>query len=336
MKLQTFSSTVVLSSLLTLVVLPEWASAQQTRRGGSYGDWLVKIDFDGRQTESVLALSRDQEGNRTGQWISFWGASDLQDVQYLEGKLDFSWARTNRDGQTVTSKFTGTIEEGTLVGSLSSDRGEYRVEGKRSPRFSRAAGNWAMNLKVNEQVFASTLAISPDESGNLSGQWQSEWGEHEITDLAYERGNLSFGRRSKIQDREWESTFQGTIERDVLSGTIKSELGEIEVTGEKLGAPLIGTWNLEVASERGSRKQRLRVNPDMSGLYGSLQIEKILLEDDQVSFSTVLQFGDQEFELSFAGKVGESVISGELTTSRGSQKVTGTKVIRTFRRQNTN
>ena len=92
-------------------------------------------------------------------------------------------------------------------------------------------------------------------------------------------------------------------------------------------------WDLEVTSERGSRKQRLKVNPDMSGLYGSSPVKNIALEDNKVSFKIVLEFGERKFEMSFEGKLGELKLTGELTSSRGSQKVTGAKIIRRSRRR---
>jgi hypothetical protein len=73
----------------------------------------------------------------------------------------------------------------------------------------------------------------------------------------------------------------------------------------------------------------------MSGLYGAIPIKKINLEDDKVSFMIVLEFGEQRFEINFEGKVEDSKLTGELTSSRGSQKVKGTKVVRTFRRRST-
>jgi len=264
-------------SLLVLLMLSAQVSAQpsRSRRGGLYGDWQVKLDFDGRQMESILSFSRDKEGNRTGHWISFWGLS------------------------------------------------------KRIPR---AVGSWEMKLKRGEREFTSTLVVNANKEGKLTAEWQSQRGEHEITDVQYERGKLTFKRKSKIQDRQWESTFEGTVQRDTLSGVIKSERGEITAEGKRIGASLIGNWNLEVTSERGSRKQRLKVNPDMSGMYGAVPIKKVNLEDNKVSFKTVLEFGERKFEMSFEGKLEESKLTGELTTSRGSRKVTGTKVIRTPRR----
>ncbi len=116
---------------------------------------------------------------------------------------------------------------------------------------------------------------------------------------------------------------------------MKSERGEITVEGKLIGGSLIGTWNLEVTSERGSRKQRLRVNPDMSGLYGAIPVKKVNLEGNQVSFKIVLEFGEQRFEMNFEGKLDDSKLTGELTSERGSQKIKGTKVVRTFRRRST-
>ncbi len=71
----------------------------------------------------------------------------------------------------------------------------------------------------------------------------------------------------------------------------------------------------------------------MSGLYGTFPVKNVALEGDKVTFKIVLEFGDQEFEMEFAGKLEDSKLVGEMASSRGSWKITGTKVIRTFRRR---
>jgi len=336
MKHQIFFKAVLCCSLVVLLMLSAqvWGQASRPRRGGLYGDWEIKVQFGERQMESILSFSRDDEGKLLGQWISFWGLTELKDVKFEENKLSF--VQTVRFGENeITSNFTGAIEDGKLTGTLSNDRGESKVEGMRSQRIPRAVGSWEMKYKIGEREITSTLVVKADKEGKLTAEWQSQWGEHEITDLQYERGKLTFKRKTKVQDREMESTFEGTIQRDGLSGVMKSERGEITTEGKLIGAALIGTWNLELTSERGPRKQRLRVNPDMSGLYGAIPVKKVNLEDDKVSFKIVMEFGERKFEMSFEGKLAESKLTGELTTSRGTQKVTGTKVIRTFRRPRT-
>lgn len=330
-----FLKAVLCCMLLFMVILSAQVAAQpsSSRGRGLYGDWVVKIDYDGRQFESILSFSRDQDGNLTGSWISFMGVSELKDIKYEEGKISFSHERRNRDGETTTSNFKGTIEDGKISGVWSSSRGENNLEGKRATRIPRAVGSWNLNYKIGDREITSKLVIKADKEGNLTGQWQSRRGESEVSDLQYERGKLTFKRTSTYQDTKREYTFEGNIRGDTLTGMIKSERGEVEVEGKLEGGSLIGTWNLEIEYDSGPRKQRLMVNPDFSGMYGAIPIKKINLEDGKVDFLTVLEFGDQSFEIRFEGKIEENKLTGEITTSRGSQKVKGTKFVRTFRRR---
>ena len=77
----------------------------------------------------------------------------------------------------------------------------------------------------------------------------------------------------------------------------------------------------------------MKVNPDLSALYGAMLIKEVNLDGDKVSFKTVLEFGDQKYEMDFAGKIAEAKLTGELKTTRGTSKITGKKVIRTFGRR---
>lgn len=326
--------------LLFSLAVVTFAAAQQPAQSGRparwrlYGDWQVKVEFGERQMNAIVSFSRDNEGNLAAQWISPFGVVGLKDVKFEETKLTFVQVVRFGDNE-FTSNFTGAIEDGKLTGILSSDRGESKVEGQRAPRIPRAVGNWEMKFKVGDRDVTTTLAVRTNKEGTLTAGWQSQWGEHVITDVAYERGNLTFKRKSKFQDRELASTFEGTVERDTLSGVMKSDMGEMAVEGTRIGAPLIGMWNLEVSADWGEIKQRLVVNPDMSGLYGTIPIKKVNLEDGRVDFMMVVEFGDQTFEMSFAGKLDESKLTGEMTTSRGTQKIKGTKVIRPSRRRST-
>ncbi len=327
--------TVLLFSLLfatCAAAQPAGRSGGPMRRG-LFGDWDVKMEFgEGRQMNAILSFSRDGEGNLTAQWISLWGVNDLKEVKFEEGKLSFVQVVQFGDNE-FTSNFTGTIEEGKLTGTLTSDRGESKVQGQPRPRIPRAAGTWEMKFKIGDRDVTTKLVIGTDKENNLAGQWESQWGEHTITDLEYGRRTLAFKRKSKFQDQEMDSTFEGTIQGDTLTGTMKSQMGDIPVEGTRLGADLIGMWNLEISAEWGQIKQRLLVNPDLSGLYGSLPVKKINFEDGKVNFTLVMEFGDQPFEMNFAGKINDGKLTGEMVTSRGTQKITGTKVVRPVRRR---
>lgn len=325
MKNQTFRWNVRIFALAMLMTAVTQLSAQNRR--GVYGDWLVKSEFNGNQFESILSLSRNSEGNMTGSWISFFGLTELKNVKLEDDKLTFSRTFRGRDGES-TSDFVGTIANRKLTGTTTSSRGESEVEGERVRRMSRAAGNWAMKIQAGEREYLGTLSISADQQGTLSGKWKNDRGESPVTDLNYSQGQLSFGRTIQTPDSEWDTKFEGTISRDGISGVFKSDRGDAQTSGELIGGSVIGTWDLEVDFDQGTRKQRLRVNPDMSALFGSNKIEKIRFEDNAVSFDIVLQFGDNSFEMDFKGKIDNDQLTGELNSSRGSQTVTGKKAVR--------
>jgi hypothetical protein len=331
MKHKAILKVVLVGVLIVSFILPVQISAQsRSRRGGLYGDWRIKMTFGEREFESILAFSRNQEGQYTGHWISFFGMIELKEVKFENNKLSFTQV-TNYGGEERTSKFTGTIEQGELSGLLMSDRGETEIQGKRAPRTPRGVGSWDMKIKAGEREFTGTLTITADKEGNLSGTWKSSRGESEVSDLKYENRKLTFKRVIQRENDQMEMTFEGTVGYTSLEGVFKSDRGEAAVEGTRIGASLIGTWNLDIESERGPRKQRLRINSDMSALYGSTLIKKINLDGDKVSFKYVRQFRDQEYETSFEGKIAESKLTGELKTTRGTSKVTGTR--RTFRRR---
>lgn len=304
----------------------------QNQRGiGPYGEWLVKGEVNGRQMESILAFSRDQQGDLNGQSISFWGLTELQDVSFEDGKLTYKQTFAAPNGETMTSNFKGTIANRRLSGTVSSDRGEYQISGERRPRMSRAVGDWDMTVKMGEREYASKLIIRPASENTLNAEWQSQRGEHKISDVEMDRNTLRFKRTSKFQDNEWVSNFEGTLQRDTLTGSFKSERGEATAEGKRAGAEAIGDWMLNLNSDRGARKQRLRVNPDLTGVYGVTEVGKVRLDGDHISFDVVMKFGDRSFESKFAGKITDSKLEGELTSARGTAKISGTKVQRSMR-----
>lgn len=58
----------------------------------------------------------------------------------------------------------------------------------------------------------------------------------------------------------------------------------------------------------------------MTGMYGTIAIEEVHVEDGVVNFLATMQFCDQEFEMIFKGKLAESKLTGELKNSRGTQE----------------
>ncbi len=313
--------------LIVLLAPPAHLAAGPAKKGIT-GDWQVKVDFDGRQMTSILSLSNDAEGNLKGEWTSFFGLTELSDLKYEGNKLSF--VQVNRFGDRETeTKFTGTIEKGKLSGTLSSDRGEYKAEGARLQQVPVPVGNWDMKLKTGTREFTAVLTVRANEKGKLTADWNKE-GEHdEITNVKFKAGKLTFdSRKSKIQTRQYNFAFEGTIKGQTLTGVFKSdqaEMADITAEGKRVGAAVIGRWELEITSDPGARKQLLRINPDLSAMYGPINVGTINLDNDKVAFKTSVEFGDQNYEISFAGQVKGKKLTGEVTTPRGTRQVTGQK-----------
>jgi SAM-dependent methyltransferase len=67
----------------------------------------------------------------------------------------------------------------------------------------------------------------------------------------------------------------------------------------------------------------LRINPDLSAMYGPISVEKVVLDNDKVALKAAVDFGEIKYEMSFAGQIEGKRLTGELTSSRDTGKVTG-------------
>ena len=65
----------------------------------------------------------------------------------------------------------------------------------------------------------------------------------------------------------------------------------------------------------------------MTGFYNATPIKEVYYDDKKIRF-TAIPSGNQKLEMKFEGEVTESKLVGEITTSRGTQKIAGMKVER--------
>lgn len=317
----------VLGIAVLLIFAAQLSAETQTANAQVIGDWLVKLDFNEWQPEAILSLASDTEGKLTGKWISGWAVSELKDVNYAPDKLTFVQVNRWRDRES-TSKFTGTVKESKLSGTLSGERGDFPLKGTRLKPMPAAVGDWEIKTKMAEEESTATLAVRTDKDGKLTAQWQDSQGKSEITDVNFVQDKLSFTRKSTDQGQQAKSNYELTVNKDTISGTVKTSTGQTQVEGTRVGAGLIGKWELTITSERGARTQILQVNPDLSGLYGPTRIGKIDLEGDQVSFAFTTSFPDRTFETKFKGKLDGEKLDGQITGWRDTiRKVQGKKLV---------
>lgn len=311
-----------LGLIILLMFLVQVSAGQAPRR--MTGDWRLQIDIDGQQLPAILSLSKNADGTLKGEWLSFWGITPLREIKYEDKQLSFAMTVRIDEGDTDTT-FAGSLKQGELSGVFSNNLGEYPARGRRIRRIPMAAGTWKTKLKMGDREFTADLIVKVDAQGKLNADWKSQYGEHEVTNVQFKQGKLSFDRKSRIQDRPWESSFEGTINGHTLSGTMRSDRGEITLEGEREGALAVGRWELDVKSDNWARKELLRVFPDLSARYGAISIEKVHLDGKDVAFKTRLEVGDQTLDISFTGQITGRKLTGEITSSMGTAEVTGEK-----------
>jgi len=226
--------------------------------------------------------------------------------------------------------YAGTLKDGKLAGTVSSDRGEYTNTGTRRKPESPAVGQWDLRYRFGDQDITAKLVVSQKPDGALDAKWISQFGESVISNVKFVNGKLSFNRKIKFNDNEFEMTFEGTVAGDKLTGLSKSERGEIPVTGQRFGAALIGRWELTTTTDQGTRTSALIVRGDLSGRYesfgGETPVKDLKLEGNQVSFKVTMGFGDQTREMEFKGTLDGKTLKGQTITPNGTREVTGKKI----------
>jgi hypothetical protein len=306
--------------LLTLMTgVPQALAAEDIT-----GEWEVTMDFGGRPSYATLTITKNPDGTLAGKW----GSTPLSDVKFDGQKLTF--VRTVRFGDNeFTMNYAGTVTDGKITGTMSSDRGDMPANAVKKKPFAPAVGVWDLKYSVGGQDVTAKLMISQKPDGALDGKWVTQMGESVVSNVKFADGKLTLDRVVKFNDQEIKMTFTGTVQGDKLTGTSKSDMGEIPVTGTRFGSEIIGTWDLTSVSERGTRNITMTINPDLSGryeLFGELPMKNVTFENGQLTFT--IEFGpeDQPMQMNFKGKLEDKTLKGQMTSDRGTSEITGKKV----------
>jgi hypothetical protein len=289
------------------------------------GQWEMTMNFGGRDSYAMLTISKNADGTLAGKWGS---RDNLSDVKFQDGKLTF--VRTIQFGDREFSMdYAGTLKDGKITGVMSSDQGEFDVNGARFKPKSPALGTWDVSFNIGDRDITGQLAVSEKPDGTLEGKWISERGNTVISNVKFKDGKLTFNRKSTFGDNTYESDFDGTIAGNDITGVFKSQRGEMPAKGTRVGAALIGKWDLTSVSEFGTREGMMRVNGDMTGRYeffgGEIPMKDLKLEGNQVTFALEMGWGDQTFTLNFKGTLDGKNIKGQMTSDRGTSEITGKK-----------
>jgi hypothetical protein len=306
--------------LLTLLAaVPQAPAAEDIA-----GEWGVTVDTEWGPMPGTLTFEKKADGTLTGKW----GARALSNVKFENDQLTFTRIIPTPDGD-ITQDFKATVKDGKLIGVVSGDQGKSKVAGARRKPMLPVSGVWDLKYTVGDRDVAAKLTISQKPDGTPDAKWTTEISESVISNVKVQDDKVSFDRTIKFNDQEFEMTFEGTAQGDKLTGVSKSDMGDIPVTGTRVGADLIGKWEITAVSDMGTFTSLMVVHPDLTGTYeifSDVPMKDIRFENGQLMFT--VQFGpeDQPFKMDFKGKVEGKTLKGQMTSDMGTSEVTGKKM----------
>ena len=193
--------------------------------GDPTGTWKWTYQTQSGQTiESSVKLKLDGD-KLTGTYIGRGGT----EVAIQAGKLDqdeisFTVVR-ERNGQTVTSKYSGKLAGDTIKGKFETERdGQTQSrdwEAKREG--ATASGTWKWTFEVpNGPTFEPSVKLT-QEGDKLTGALTMGDRERPISEGTIKGGEISFTVLSKRDDRTVTSHYRGKLSGDSIKGKWDSD-----------------------------------------------------------------------------------------------------------------
>jgi hypothetical protein len=230
--MKTIGKMVIVSIVLACVMLVPVVIAAEVNVAG---EWEFKSKFEGRSSEATMTIKRGAEGKYEGTWSAQFGESTLSDIMFDNGKLAFVQT-SDFGGREMKTTYDCKIEGAKLTGTGKGRFGEFTIDGTLKGEPNDIVGEWQINITMPPREIVDKLTITKDANGALEGQWIGQRGENTISDMKLEGNKLTFTRKSKMGEMEFEMTYEGTVEGDQIKGAFKSNFGEREANATRVGA----------------------------------------------------------------------------------------------------
>ena len=294
-----------------------WGAAEEI-----VGVWDLTTNGTGWQALGTLSIAKNADGTLTGKW----GSVDLSNVKF-EDHQKLTFVRLVRAGDVA---FSGTLTDGTLT--LSDTRGGKVTGVPRKPK-TPVLGQWDLKCDVEGLVVPVRLVVSQRPGAAPEAKWITNFAQTVIWNVKIEGDKLTLSQETTFENATFESSLEGTVRGHALTGTVRSPLGNLPITGQRIGVALIGKWELKLATPQGQRTHVLTIDTDLTGRYerpetfgGEVPIKDLKLDGDRASFKTEVNLGDRtdvtECKFTLDGKT----LKGQSASERGIVELTGRKV----------
>jgi hypothetical protein len=199
------------------------------------GQWEFKSKFEGMSSEATMTIKKTAEGKYNGTWSAQWGESTLSDITFDNSSLKFVQT-SDFGGQESKTTYEAKVEGTKLTGKGKGPWGEFTIDGTSKGEPNTIVGEWQINVTVPPREVVDKLAITKDANGVLEGKWTGQRGEDTISNMKLEGNKLTFTRKGKMGEMEFEIAYEGTVESDQIKGAFKSDFGDRESNATRVGA----------------------------------------------------------------------------------------------------
>lgn len=240
------SRIITVSAVLVCVMLAPVVVAAES---SVTGEWEFKSKFEGRTSEATMTIKKAAEGKYEGTWSAQWGESTLSDITFDKGNLAFV-QKSDFGGREMKTNYEAKVEETKLAGKGKGQFGEFTIDGTLKGEPNTIVGEWQINVTVPPREVVDKLVVTKDANGVLEGKWTGQRGENTISNMKLEGNKLTFTRKSKMGEMEFETTYEGTVEGDQIKGAFKSDFGEREANAARV-----------VSKPQGSKEEMKKPEP---------------------------------------------------------------------------
>jgi hypothetical protein len=234
MSKKTIAAIVALAIVMPAAVVNAAEGAGSVSSPQVVGEWEFKSQIPARASTATMTIKKNAEGKYEGTWSTQRGESVLSDITFENGKMKFVQT-SSFGGQETKTTYEGTVADGKITGKGQGQWGDFTFEGTLGGETKGdITGEWQMNITMPAREIIEKLTITKNADGTLAGKWEAQRGENTISDVKFEGGKLTFTRTSRFGNREFTSTFAGTVEGDNIKGVFSSERGDREANATRI------------------------------------------------------------------------------------------------------
>jgi hypothetical protein len=225
------SKSLLLPCIVLALAAVGWTHSVSAADSGSTvnpaGTWKWTYETQtGQSIESSVKLKLEG-GKLTGTYIGRGGTeTEIQDAKLDQDQLSFTVVR-ERNGQKMTSKYSGKVAADTIKGKIETERdGQTRSrdwDAKRESGTGTGTGTWKWTFEIPGGQTLEPSAKLTQAGDKLTGVLMINEQERPISEGTIKDGEVSFKVVSKRDDRTVTSHYRGKLSGDSIKGKWDSD-----------------------------------------------------------------------------------------------------------------